>query len=116
MFVVFLVMQKTAYEMRISDWSSDVCSSDLAGPDRARLAESDDRRRSSRPDARHPRPYQSLWPFRGESGSAHRLRTAAGGVIRKGICDEERDTTSPTYQGQEDPDQARGSAIGRAHV
>src|SRR3546814_9966118 len=24
--------QKTAYEMRISDWSSDVCSSDLAGP------------------------------------------------------------------------------------
>src|SRR3546814_7241874 len=25
----FLVKQKTAYEMRISDWSSDVCSSDL---------------------------------------------------------------------------------------
>src|SRR3546814_2183745 len=25
----FFVMQKTAYEMRISDWSSDVCSSDL---------------------------------------------------------------------------------------
>src|SRR3546814_2899442 len=29
MFVVFFVKQKTAYEMRISDWSSDVCSSDL---------------------------------------------------------------------------------------
>src|SRR3546814_5886023 len=27
--IVFLVKQKTAYEMRISDWSSDVCSSDL---------------------------------------------------------------------------------------
>src|SRR3546814_10884103 len=26
----FLFKQKTAYEMRISDWSSDVCSSDLA--------------------------------------------------------------------------------------
>src|SRR3546814_10624722 len=25
-------MQKTAYEMRISDWSSDVCSSDLPPP------------------------------------------------------------------------------------
>src|SRR3546814_15745059 len=25
-------MQKTAYEVRISDWSSDVCSSDLLGP------------------------------------------------------------------------------------
>src|SRR3546814_4962509 len=30
MFVFFFFKQKTAYEMRISDWSSDVCSSDLA--------------------------------------------------------------------------------------
>src|SRR3546814_14999328 len=29
--VVFFFKQKTAYEMRISDWSSDVCSSDLTG-------------------------------------------------------------------------------------
>src|SRR3546814_1386522 len=29
--VVFFFKQKTAYEMRISDWSSDVCSSDLDG-------------------------------------------------------------------------------------
>src|SRR3546814_3584343 len=28
-FFVFFCKQKTAYEMRISDWSSDVCSSDL---------------------------------------------------------------------------------------
>src|SRR3546814_4032214 len=28
---VFFFKHKTAYEMRISDWSSDVCSSDLAG-------------------------------------------------------------------------------------
>src|SRR3546814_13425333 len=28
---IFLFKQKTAYEMRISDWSSDVCSSDLPG-------------------------------------------------------------------------------------
>src|SRR3546814_14033394 len=28
-FVCFFFKQKTAYEMRISDWSSDVCSSDL---------------------------------------------------------------------------------------
>src|SRR3546814_3209990 len=35
LFVSFLLFfffkQKTAYEMRISDWSSDVCSSDLGG-------------------------------------------------------------------------------------
>src|SRR3546814_7734664 len=29
-FIVFF-KQKTAYELRISDWSSDVCSSDLGG-------------------------------------------------------------------------------------
>src|SRR3546814_5827849 len=39
MLVVLLILffffkQKTAYEMRISDWSSDVCSSDLLRPER----------------------------------------------------------------------------------
>src|SRR3546814_2139474 len=29
LFLFFFFKQKTAYEMRISDWSSDVCSSDL---------------------------------------------------------------------------------------
>src|SRR3546814_7010392 len=29
---IFFFKQKTAYEMRISDWSSDVCSSDLRVP------------------------------------------------------------------------------------
>src|SRR3546814_8269644 len=29
LYLVFFFKQKTAYEMRISDWSSDVCSSDL---------------------------------------------------------------------------------------
>src|SRR3546814_7375734 len=29
MYFFFFFKQKTAYEMRISDWSSDVCSSDL---------------------------------------------------------------------------------------
>src|SRR3546814_16937400 len=39
-FLFFFFKQKTAYEMRISDWSSDVCSSDLLGLpryDRARV-------------------------------------------------------------------------------
>src|SRR3546814_5290470 len=29
-YLFFFFKQKTAYEMRISDWSSDVCSSDLS--------------------------------------------------------------------------------------
>src|SRR3546814_8381448 len=35
MFSFFFFKQKTAYEMRISDWSSDVCSSDLVAGIRA---------------------------------------------------------------------------------
>src|SRR3546814_21087256 len=42
-FLFFFFKQKTAYEMRISDWSSDVCSSDLnafaALPDGKRYAQ-----------------------------------------------------------------------------
>src|SRR3546814_926259 len=36
---VFFFKQKTAYEMRISDWSSDVCSSDLRDTARAQVAQ-----------------------------------------------------------------------------
>src|SRR3546814_6651284 len=37
--LLFFFKQKTAYEMRISDWSSDVCSSDLRRARRERSAE-----------------------------------------------------------------------------
>src|SRR3546814_17367020 len=45
---VFFFKQKTAYEMRISDWSSDVCSSDLQ-------QQKDDRR------------HRGLRPYRGRT-------------------------------------------------
>src|SRR3546814_10314861 len=38
--VFFFFKQKTAYDMRISDWSADVCSSDLRAVD-ARLGHAD---------------------------------------------------------------------------
>src|SRR3546814_19579266 len=37
----FFFKQKTAYEMRISDWSSDVCSSDLPGRAEQQLGDAD---------------------------------------------------------------------------
>src|SRR3546814_17060544 len=50
---VFVFKQKTAYEMRISDWSSDVCSSDLVQPRRPGPAAS---------EAPPPRPrHSSRW-------------------------------------------------------
>src|SRR3546814_14874669 len=59
--VIFFFKQKTAYEMRISDWSSDVCSSDLRRWDRDNRRDSrnwnrNDSRRWSR-DWRHDRRY-----------------------------------------------------------
>src|SRR3546814_8416804 len=38
--IFFFFKQKTAYEMRISDWSSDVCSSDLSSAKQPEAAES----------------------------------------------------------------------------
>src|SRR3546814_3094830 len=37
MLLFFFFKQKTAYEMRISDWSSDVCSSDLTERERSHI-------------------------------------------------------------------------------
>src|SRR3546814_4909579 len=41
---VFFFKQKTAYEMRISDWSSDVCSSDLFPGEEEPVSSPDDYR------------------------------------------------------------------------
>src|SRR3546814_1657458 len=50
---VFFFKQKTAYEMRISDWSSDVCSSDLRWLQLCRDIHDVDR--IGRPEQRHQR-------------------------------------------------------------
>src|SRR3546814_3934277 len=46
----FFFKQKTAYEMRISDWSSDVCSSDLLRPERRHARQRGDAMLVHRPD------------------------------------------------------------------
>src|SRR3546814_17417751 len=60
---LFFFKQKTAYEMRISDWSSDVCSSDLDAPERP-LA-------FGRPGAGDPFPRRLV-------GARHERRTGVG--------------------------------------
>src|SRR3546814_10203635 len=58
---VFFFKQKTAYEMRISDWSSDVCSSDLLLLNRAQLS---------------ARKFQPQLPRRAPVGQVQRQRRA----------------------------------------
>src|SRR3546814_17314939 len=59
MYFFFFFKQKTAYELRISDWSSDVCSSDLAAAHSALPVRLCRRRRQRRgnaaPQCRRPR-------------------------------------------------------------
>src|SRR3546814_4955453 len=69
----YFFKQKTAYEMRISDWSADVCSSDLPKPRcperRGRSAD-----RGARACARLGRRVRHARPARsGEMGVRHRL-------------------------------------------
>src|SRR3546814_5113866 len=46
---IFFFKQKTAYEMRISDWSSDVCSSDLPATAGSRFTRTSAERNGGRP-------------------------------------------------------------------
>src|SRR3546814_1867420 len=78
MFVYFFFFkQKTAYEMRISDWSSDVCSSDLGGaPSAARLRQLRLRRRADPHLRGDQRPERRLAPYGGGAGRLLRRRRA----------------------------------------
>src|SRR3546814_9363886 len=70
----FFFKQKTAYEMRISDWSSDVCSSDLKKKEICHGDHPSDRpcrTSAGRGDARQ---FQG----RGRAPAAHRGRTVPG--------------------------------------
>src|SRR3546814_3312924 len=79
----FFFKQKTAYELRISDWSSDVCSSDLI-------------RRRRRRDAGYPAllaaihdPPPALF-LRGEAGEALLARAAVAVVGARARSEERR--------------------------
>src|SRR3546814_1088944 len=83
----FFFKQKTAYEMRISDWSSDVCSSDLLSPTLDRASPSSIASAKDRvPAAGGPRPPFPTLP------SLHRTQDDAAAAGRHqhmiGTCDQ----------------------------
>src|SRR3546814_17154139 len=87
----FFVKQKTAYEMRISDWSSDVCSSDLTRQRKFEAAAGGvveaDRRFDPRPrkaDLRRQAQHPDLAVA--QRGARHQPPVAA----RRGIAEDER--------------------------
>src|SRR3546814_6600711 len=81
---MFFLKQKTAYEMRISDWSSDVCSSDLrlrhpGLPARPVAALPEDRRRAGRG-------WRSSRPAAAPASRAPAARRARAAAIRRPGC------------------------------
>src|SRR3546814_9699687 len=85
----FFFKQKTAYEMRISDWSSDVCSSDLAGDAALSVVprRGADRRRPARP-SRLPRLRVGHGPFvLGDAAARRELLDARPRVDQPRPCD-----------------------------
>src|SRR3546814_14268698 len=95
LFLFFFFKQKTAYELRISDWSSDVCSSDLRTLCRLlrRLARFE--QLALRPDRRAPRGEHVDHPRllsrgkdakRGAGGNSRALFLAPVMTVRKRLC------------------------------
>src|SRR3546814_4487713 len=74
-FIVFF-KQKTAYELRISDWSSDVCSSDLGGGMLLLVAAY---------LLLCARSHGRTWTFRGTEFSLPSLRMAVGQVVASSL-------------------------------
>src|SRR3546814_5938094 len=86
-FFFFFFKQKTAYEMRISDWSSDVCSSDLLDAAHGTTRVCDGLERCGRHDQRHCRRRlkdqregrRALHHDRSEAGEGHISEAAKSG-------------------------------------
>src|SRR3546814_9501653 len=71
----FFFKQKTAYEIRISDWSSDVCSSDLGRKERSQQV--DDRDRQEAGDQQAGEKHRAT-VFRSEGAGLRRRPEAHG--------------------------------------
>src|SRR3546814_1118825 len=90
----FFFKQKTAYDMRISDWSSDVCSSDLeeicriAGPERPRWVSSAASRKLCLPDdaMTSVATPASAWKGRMSSPKVSGTRAGRGSTTFKPNC------------------------------
>src|SRR3546814_2634137 len=76
---MFFCKQKTAYEVRISDWSSDVCSSDLPRAGAARSGRPDRRPKRAEERVRHLVTHQRVpeSPIFGQRADADAWATAA---------------------------------------
>src|SRR3546814_9151274 len=115
---VFFFKQKTAYEMRISDWSSDVCSSDLVADVAHHLVDAKDFLDDE--DARSPLGRSlacgRLGQIAGEAAAVMGLDVDAAGhgiLLFAYTMPQGGGTLAAARRGNQPP---TGGKIGRAHV
>src|SRR3546814_17983394 len=90
--VVFFFKQKTAYEMRISDWSSDVCSSDLALAYALRCIQLEPWN-----EAGH-RQHMRLLAYKGQHGSAQTFYAVYRNKLERDLNVEPEDSTPALFE------------------
>src|SRR3546814_1976458 len=117
----FFFKQKTAYEMRISDWSSDVCSSDLRHARGSRMVHAALPAQRARHRARDTCRGRSTTTFRSDRGAGRlwgmfkKILIAIRGEIACRIIKTARRMGIATVAVSSDAD-AGGTQIGRPHV
>src|SRR3546814_2973753 len=110
---VFFFKQKTAYEMRISDWSSDVCSSDLHDALRAGFGEPPIDRARLLGELREIAPFvlpfaQPAWRMLGDA------RAAGKRILFEGAQGVLLDVDHGTYPFVTSSNTISGTAAGRS--
>src|SRR3546814_2215673 len=93
---VFFFKQKTAYEMRISDWSSDVCSSDLYDSANAAVDEDGTNRRDLYVDSTNTESNTSVYQEFKFNGSTDRLDWVAGASYFRESADQTSEVNTYT--------------------
>src|SRR3546814_4871355 len=96
----FFFKQKTAYEMRISDWSSDVCSSDLYRP---RHRQRGERREREAPPDRIAAERRIGEPVKAETDRKHRQEQDNQWRHHRAIGAQRADHDDRRAEGQESP-------------
>src|SRR3546814_8666050 len=118
----FFFKQKTAYEMRISDWSSDVCSSDLRAEDGAVARRTRGRgrdvpeARSARRSARDRSPPLGQGADRFSRAGNERTQLWRGSIGRLGGDGADRPARRAKCRPVVGRRRRNGPQIGRAHV
>src|SRR3546814_688601 len=115
--VFFVFKQKTAYELRISDWSSDVCSSDLVLAEPGDAGGRADRRGLPHASEGVPRGGQAPCARDAEGGAhprpgARRPRLSARGFRRHGTAHHDRHDADPRSR---PADRRRADLCARRH-